>query len=473
MKPNSSKNNLINRLITKVLKLFFFLAFTSVASASVSQEAERKLVSMIEDAQNRLARTEQVVSSERQAFARKLNNIEQEVLALRETTAVARRLEDERTLSLSQLESRLESWNQQQVYQRNLLHRFLQKHDNGGAGDVSQKIDQVVRFSHQLEQNLYPSWRESEIILPSGEITKLPILSIGPITWYWDRSTERAGLASVGDDGIIHAELLLSSGESDLIAELRNTDLQGSRGNSSISSGELVFDPTINRALVRQQQSESVVEHVMKGGLWVLPILFFAIFALVIALIKVVQLWRLPKIVRLTPSILSSALSSFDEQPNSIKRLKGMQKALLDIAYSSTSKKQIDDQMFMQLQDNRQGLERWISAIAITAAVSPLLGLLGTVSGMIETFKMMTLFGSGDPEVVSGGIAQALVTTELGLVVAIPALILNAVLSRKAKAYYNDLESFAIVLSKADYEENKADSEERKADSEDDQKAVR
>jgi biopolymer transport protein ExbB len=66
---------------------------------------------------------------------------------------------------------------------------------------------------------------------------------------------------------------------------------------------------------------------------------------------------------------------------------------------------------------------------------------------MIETFKMMTLFGSGDPEVVSGGIAQALITTELGLVVAIPALILSAFLSRKARAYYTDLENFAVLLS--------------------------
>jgi len=59
----------------------------------------------------------------------------------------------------------------------------------------------------------------------------------------------------------------------------------------------------------------------------------------------------------------------------------------------------------------------------------------------------MTLFGSGDPEVVSGGIAQALITTELGLVVAIPALVLNALLSRKAKAYYSQLEGFALQLS--------------------------
>ena len=100
-----------------------------------------------------------------------------------------------------------------------------------------------------------------------------------------------------------------------------------------------------------------------------------------------------------------------------------------------------------QLQQDRQTLDKWINAVAVTAAVAPLLGLLGTVSGMIETFRMMTSFGSSDPEVISGGIAKALVTTELGLIVAIPALILNALLSRKARQYYTELENFALILS--------------------------
>jgi len=66
------------------------------------------------------------------------------------------------------------------------------------------------------------------------------------------------------------------------------------------------------------------------------------------------------------------------------------------------------------------------------------------------SFQMMTLFGSGDPEIVSGGIAQALVTTEMGLIVAIPALVLNALLMRRAKSYYNDLESFALSISQTE-----------------------
>ncbi|MFQ5597900.1 MAG: MotA/TolQ/ExbB proton channel family protein [Nitrospiria bacterium] len=76
-------------------------------------------------------------------------------------------------------------------------------------------------------------------------------------------------------------------------------------------------------------------------------------------------------------------------------------------------------------------LERGLSTVAILAAIAPLLGLLGTVTGMIETFQSITLFGTGDPKLMSGGISQALVTTELGLVVAIPIVLLHSFISGK------------------------------------------
>lgn len=77
-------------------------------------------------------------------------------------------------------------------------------------------------------------------------------------------------------------------------------------------------------------------------------------------------------------------------------------------------------------------LERGLTTIAILAAVAPLLGLLGTVTGMIETFQSITLFGAGDPKLMSGGISQALVTTELGLVVAIPIVLLHSFIHGKS-----------------------------------------
>ena len=105
------------------------------------------------------------------------------------------------------------------------------------------------------------------------------------------------------------------------------------------------------------------------------------------------------------------------------------------------------DRLYAALRAQRNRLERGLGAIAMTASIAPLLGLLGTVSGMITTFKAMTLFGAGDANVVSGGIAEALITTELGLVVAIPALLAHALMSRRVKSYFAQLENDAVQLS--------------------------
>ena len=89
-------------------------------------------------------------------------------------------------------------------------------------------------------------------------------------------------------------------------------------------------------------------------------------------------------------------------------------------------------------------LDRFGALILIIAAVSPLLGLLGTVTGMISTFDVITEFGTGDPKLLSGGISVALITTELGLIVAIPALMLGNVLSGWAERIKDDMEKAAL-----------------------------
>lgn len=85
-----------------------------------------------------------------------------------------------------------------------------------------------------------------------------------------------------------------------------------------------------------------------------------------------------------------------------------------------------------QLAKELPKLKRGLGVIALFAATAPLLGLLGTVTGMIETFQSITLFGNGDPKMMSGGISQALVTTKLGLAVSIPLMLVHAWVSQRA-----------------------------------------
>ncbi len=80
------------------------------------------------------------------------------------------------------------------------------------------------------------------------------------------------------------------------------------------------------------------------------------------------------------------------------------------------------------------------------AAVAPLLGLLGTVTGIIKTFDLMQVFGAGDPKPLISGISEALITTELGLILAIPAMIIHAFLSRKAAGILAHLEKLSVAF---------------------------
>lgn len=91
-------------------------------------------------------------------------------------------------------------------------------------------------------------------------------------------------------------------------------------------------------------------------------------------------------------------------------------------------------------------LEKRLAVIKILAAVAPLMGLLGTVTGMIVTFQAITLFGTGDPKLMAGGISQALVTTVLGLVVAIPMVFLHSVLAARSKSLVQILEEESAGL---------------------------
>jgi biopolymer transport protein ExbB len=91
-------------------------------------------------------------------------------------------------------------------------------------------------------------------------------------------------------------------------------------------------------------------------------------------------------------------------------------------------------------------LETGLGFIKVLYIVAPLLGLLGTVVGMIATFQMITLFGTGDPRMMAGGISTALVTTVLGLVVAIPLTLLHSFLQSKARALIQVLEEQAAGI---------------------------
>lgn len=434
--------------IIKVFSATVLLFSANISFAASSDDAKQSILSDIKTAQRTLSKTQNSISKEQATLAKQIFTKQQSLSKLREQAAVNRRLADENTLSLDQLQTRLDTWQQQQQYQLNLLSRFVRQNtsnsasSNESANSQNELLSRVVSLINNQEQALYPQLKKQSVVLSNGELSQANTLQVGPVAWFSTQTPKLMGLLNLDDESNALKVALVQSTSDD-------NPLDNTLKQNGVGSTLLTFDPSLTHLVTSQAQQESPLEHLEKGGLWAIPIILFACFALTIALLKAAQLLRLSKIKMHS----QMQLQQFFKAENS-SEFAGMQQQLFNLTLQSEKGQVRDDQLFNQLIHDKHKLDNFIGAIAVTAAVAPLLGLLGTVSGMIETFKMMTLFGSGDPEVVSGGIAQALITTELGLVVAIPALVLNALLSRKAKAYYSQLEGFALQLSQLEKGDN-------------------
>ena len=97
----------------------------------------------------------------------------------------------------------------------------------------------------------------------------------------------------------------------------------------------------------------------------------------------------------------------------------------------------------------RLHFERWLPLLAVIATAAPLMGLLGTVTGMVRTFSLITVFGTGNAGKLASGISVVLVATELGLLVAIPTLVAHGFLSQRIQKKLSLLERYALEFATA------------------------
>jgi biopolymer transport protein ExbB len=428
-------------------KLLVRAAFSLLLSASAPALADlddvrEELTRSIQTSQRELGTVQATVARERGDLAQRLAAAQNRVLDLRERAVAARRLADEETLTLRQIETRLEVWREQSRFQSNLLAGFLDKTGRrrlSEPGEIDLRTDLGILATHidAQELRLYPRWQPGRVVLPEGEIAAGDVLTLGPVAWFRRAEPEQSGV--IRRDGNLTRVSLLFAGSAHAGIEDLYRD----------SAGVVTFDPTLSRALLLAEDEETAWQHLQRGGVWVIPIVVFALFASVTAIAKAVWLYRLPAPLPALTGRVQSALGRGDEAALRAlaEQASGPQGEVLRVALANQTHEQREDRLYAALLVERNKLERWLGAIAMTASIAPLLGLLGTVSGMITTFKAMTLFGSGDPSVVSGGIAEALITTELGLVVAIPALLAHALMSRRVKSYFAQLENDAVQLS--------------------------
>lgn len=232
----------------------------------------------------------------------------------------------------------------------------------------------------------------------------------------------------------------------------RLTELARQPGSAFVSAGEDTFnatsgvvtaavDPSRGALLGLLVQTPSLQERVDQGGLVGYVIITLLVLGILLALVRIVSL-------SLTGAKVSAQKkSSTPNTNNPLGRIMQTYQSNSGLDVENLQLK-LDDAILKELPT----LERGLSTIKVLAAISPMLGLLGTVTGMIETFQAITLFGTGDPKMMAGGISQALITTVLGLVAAIPLILLHSIASGRSKAVIEVLEeqSAGIIAGHAE-----------------------
>ena len=204
----------------------------------------------------------------------------------------------------------------------------------------------------------------------------------------------------------------------------------------------------MGNALKIKQVEETWWEHINKGGVVIWPLLALGLLATLVSLFKWFQLSSLHQV---KPVNLQDVLDKVNENDTETaivlaNRIKGPAGELLEIAIrnKNQNKELLEEILYEKMLHTKPKLNRFLAFISLTAATAPLLGLLGTVTGMINTFKLITVFGTGDPKRLSSGISEALVTTEYGLIIAVPCLLMYAFLSRKSKGILASMEQTSV-----------------------------
>ncbi|PWS54707.1 MotA/TolQ/ExbB proton channel family protein [Pseudoalteromonas sp. meg-B1] len=182
------------------------------------------------------------------------------------------------------------------------------------------------------------------------------------------------------------------------------------------------LDPTGGSILGLLVQAPDTSEQVHQGGAVGYVILGVGLLALLIALERFVSLLLMGGKIR------RQLKDDTARDDNPLGRVMKVKDQYPNVAYDTLELK-LSEAILREMPK----ITRNLTLIKIISVVAPLLGLLGTVTGMINTFQAITLFGTGDPKLMAGGISQALVTTVLGLVVAIPTVFLYTLLNTRSK----------------------------------------
>lgn len=308
--------------------------------------------------------------------------------------------------------------------------------------DLIEKMNSETKLPtlEEIEKLWYELQRET---IESGKVVKFTAEVSDPAG---NKTTQE--IVRIGNYNLVAGgKYLTYEGKTGTISELSRQPSGQEKGAIALQSASSGFvkvgiDPTgpsggsLLKALIN---SPNLVERWHQGG--VVGYVITAVFGIAL----IISLWRWLALMAIGSAVSKQLKTKAANPKNALGRIMKVAEDNPNIDGESLELK-LEEAVLKE----RPTVEGWLGSIKIISMVAPLLGLLGTVTGMIQTFQAITIYGAGDPKAMAGGISGALVTTVLGLIVAIPTVLIHTFLNSKAKGIVHvlDEQSAGLIAEK-------------------------
>ncbi len=449
--------------IVLALLLAFGVSGVAAQDGTLTDTAQ-KARQDLDKATRELADLRKQIAGEKIPMNRRLGERENELTRVRRQFEEVGAELDLQTLDLTNLTKELDSRRESNRYLENLLGEYLRNVESQvhiselqryaetlesarDAFDDSEltpaevfraQTDAIEMSIDRLEGLLGGESFEGTAVGEGGLIKDVTFGLVGPVAVFRTKDGSEAGLA-IQQTGSLepNMQILKDEAHGESIAALLQS-----------GSGTLPFDPSLGNAITMETIDEGLLAEFQKGGVVMYPIILLAASALLVALIKLGQLMlvRTPSNRRVDSLLEAVKAKDYSKAEGLVGDISGPTGEMLKagVEHIREPKELVEEVMYEQTLETRLRLNSFLPFVQVAAAAAPLLGLLGTVTGIISTFQMITVFGTGDAKTLSGGISEALITTKFGLVVAIPSLLLYAYLSRRARRVIDGMEKTAV-----------------------------
>ena len=325
------------------------------------------------------------------------------------------------------------------IQAKGLLDEYGIAMDESNTTSNAQKMEKAFADATNLYAKLSSIQSEKgKFYLPDGTIAKGEIVKVGNVAAYGVSDKAAGALAPAGEGNY---KLWNALGSSD--------DAKALYAKEMLPQIDIFTYENMEKEV--EYKKEKTIDDILKGG-GVIGYIILALgaFGLFLLVLRVFILFWSGSNVKKISKIVAKKVEAGegDEAYDAIKKYNGSAARVIKSTLRNIKRDRdhIEDIVMENILNESGHIDKFGGFVMVIAAVAPLLGLLGTVTGMIATFDMITEFGTGDPKMLSGGISEALITTMFGLIVAIPLLMLGNLMSGWAQGIKDSMEQSALHI---------------------------